>query len=73
MLGTWMLGTWMLSTWQGIGWHRDRPQFGSVLGLSLSSEVVLRMRRRLPRGFERCAVTLPPRSLYRLDGSARWG
>jgi DNA oxidative demethylase len=56
----------------GIGWHRDRPQFGPVLGLSLSSEVVLRMRRRFDRGFERCAVTLPPRSLYRLDGPARW-
>lgn len=56
----------------GIGWHRDRPQFSTVLGLSLSSEVVLRMRRRLARGFERCAVTLPPRSLYRLDGAARW-
>ncbi|MBV1690605.1 alpha-ketoglutarate-dependent dioxygenase AlkB [Novosphingobium sp. G106] len=56
----------------GIGWHRDRPQFGTVLGLSLSSAVVLRMRRRLARGFERCAVTLPPRSLYRLDGPARW-
>jgi DNA oxidative demethylase len=56
----------------GIGWHRDRPQFGTVLGLSLGSEVVLRMRRRLAQGFERCAVPLPPRSLYRLDGPARW-
>jgi DNA oxidative demethylase len=56
----------------GIGWHRDRPQFGTVLGLSLSSEVVLRLRRRTAQGFERCAVTLPPRSLYRLEGPARW-
>ena len=56
----------------GIGWHRDRPQFGAVLGLSLSSEVVMRLRRRLPTGFERRAVTLPPRSLYRLEGEARW-
>ena len=56
----------------GIGWHRDRPQFGTVLGLSLSSEVVMRLRRRLPKGFERRAVTLPPRSLYRLEGEARW-
>jgi alkylated DNA repair dioxygenase AlkB len=56
----------------GIGWHRDKPQFGTVLGLSLGSEVVLRLRRRLATGFERLAVTLPPRSLYRLDGDARW-
>jgi alkylated DNA repair dioxygenase AlkB len=55
-----------------IGWHRDRPQFGTVLGLSLTSEVVLRLRRRLPHGFERRSVTLPPRSLYRLQGPARW-
>lgn len=57
----------------GIGWHRDKPQFGTVLGLSLGSEVVLRLRRRRPEGgFARQAVTLPPRSLYRLDGPARW-
>jgi DNA oxidative demethylase len=43
-----------------------------VLGLSLSSEVVLRLRRRTAQGFERRAVTLPPRSLYRLEGPARW-
>jgi alkylated DNA repair dioxygenase AlkB len=56
----------------GIGWHRDRPQFGSVLGLSLSSPVAMRLRRRLDAGFERRAVTLPARSLYRLEGAARW-
>jgi alkylated DNA repair dioxygenase AlkB len=56
----------------GIGWHRDKPQFGTVLGLSLTSEVVLRLRRRLAGGFERRAVRLPPRSLYRLEGPARW-
>lgn len=56
----------------GIGWHRDRPQFGTVLGLSLSSEVAMRMRQRRPGGFERRAVVLPRRSLYRLEGPARW-
>lgn len=57
----------------GIGWHRDKPQFGTVLGLSLGSAAPLRLRRRLPGGgFERRAVSLPPRSLYRLDGPARW-
>ena len=56
----------------GIGWHRDRPQFGAVAGLSLSNPVRLRLRRRTATGFERAAVMLPPRSLYRLEGSARW-
>jgi DNA oxidative demethylase len=56
----------------GIGWHRDRPQFGTVAGLSLTNPVRLRLRRRTATGFERAAVVLPPRSLYRLEGPARW-
>ena len=57
----------------GIGWHRDRPQFGMVAGLSLTSAAKLRLRRRGPEGgFERRTVELPPRSLYLLDGPARW-
>ena len=56
----------------GIGWHRDRPQYGDVLGLSLGAPCTLRLRRRLPDGtFERQALPLPPRSLYRLSGEAR--
>ena len=56
----------------GIGWHRDGPQFGAVAGLSLTNPVRLRLRRRTVAGFERRAVWLPPRSLYRLEGPARW-
>jgi alkylated DNA repair dioxygenase AlkB len=56
----------------GIGWHRDRPQFGAVAGLSLTNAVRLRLRRRTESGFERHTVELPPRSLYRLEGPARW-
>lgn len=56
----------------GIGWHRDRQQFGTVAGLSLSGGAKLRLRRRTPSGFERRSVILPPRSLYRLEGEARW-
>ena len=55
----------------GIGWHRDRPQYGEVLGLSLGAAAVLRLRRRVERGFERRAVPLAPRSLYRLSGEVR--
>ena len=56
----------------GIGWHRDRPQYGEVLGLSLSADCVLRLRRRIDGGFERRSVPLPARSLYRLSGEVRW-
>lgn len=56
----------------GIGWHRDRPHFGAVAGLSLTNPVRLRLRRRTATGFERQAVLLPPRSLYRIEGEARW-
>ena len=31
----------------GIGWHRDRPVFDQVFGLSLQSPCVLRFRRRV--------------------------
>lgn len=57
----------------GIGWHRDRPQYGTVFGLSLGSEDVMRLRRRREDGgFERIALPLTPREAYRLDGPARW-
>ena len=56
----------------GIGWHRDRPQYGEVIGLSLTAPATLRLRRRLPEeGFERRSVELPPRSLYLLSGEVR--
>lgn len=56
-----------------IGWHRDRPQYGAVLGLSLSAPAPLRLRRRSATGFERVALALPRRSLYLLSGTARDG
>jgi len=56
----------------GIGWHRDRPQYGEVLGLSLGAACTMRLRRRTETGFERRAVALPARSLYRLSGEVRW-
>jgi alkylated DNA repair dioxygenase AlkB len=56
----------------GIGWHRDRPQYGEVIGLSLNAPATLRLRRRLPGGgFERAPVELPRRSLYLLGGEVR--
>ncbi|WP_120716327.1 alpha-ketoglutarate-dependent dioxygenase AlkB [Tsuneonella amylolytica] len=56
----------------GIGWHRDRPQYGQVMGLSLGAPAVLRLRRRrADGGFDRRSVELPPRSVYLLDGEVR--
>ncbi|OAN57415.1 2OG-Fe(II) oxygenase [Sphingomonas sp. TDK1] len=58
----------------GIGWHRDRPVFEEVVGISLGAAATLRLRRRTgPRAFERAALPLAPRSIYLLSGDARHG
>lgn len=55
----------------GIGWHRDRPVFEHVVGISLGTPAILRLRRRMPSGFERASLPLAPRSIYHLSGPAR--
>jgi DNA oxidative demethylase len=55
----------------GIGWHRDRPVFEHVLGVSLGASATMRFRRRRPGGFDRASARLAPRSLYHLAGEAR--
>lgn len=55
----------------GIGWHRDRPVFDKVVGVSLLSPCVLRFRRRRGRGFDRFALGAAPRSAYLLSGEIR--
>jgi alkylated DNA repair dioxygenase AlkB len=55
----------------GIGWHRDRPVFEHVLGISLGAPATMRFRRRKPGGFDRALVSLAPRSIYHLTGQAR--
>lgn len=54
-----------------IGWHRDRPQFGRVVGISVGAPCLFRLRRRTGRGFERRSLTLDPRSAYLISGEAR--
>jgi alkylated DNA repair dioxygenase AlkB len=56
----------------GIGWHKDRPELDAVIGISLGAEAAMRFRRRTEGGFERASVSLPPRSLYVLDGEVRY-
>lgn len=55
-----------------IGWHRDAPAFGKVVGISVGASCRLRFQRG--RGDARgvFAVTLEPRSGYVLAGAARW-
>lgn len=55
----------------GIGWHRDKPQFDKVVGVSLLSACPMRFRRPRGAGWERITVPLQPRSAYLLDGPAR--
>jgi alkylated DNA repair dioxygenase AlkB len=55
----------------GIGWHRDRPVFEDVIGLSLLAPARLRFRRKAGEKWERRAVITEPRSAYLLRGPAR--
>ena len=55
----------------GIGWHRDRPQFGKVVGISLGAPTMMRFRQRTNSGFRRANVRLEPRSAYLLTGEVR--
>jgi alkylated DNA repair protein (DNA oxidative demethylase) len=54
-----------------IGWHRDAPQFGIVIGISLLSPARMRLKHYRKEG-KIVSVTLAPRAIYVLSGSARW-
>jgi alkylated DNA repair protein (DNA oxidative demethylase) len=55
----------------GIGWHRDRPVFGDVVGISLLAPAPLRFRRKSGAKWDRFTLTAEPRSAYLLTGEAR--
>jgi alkylated DNA repair dioxygenase AlkB len=64
----------------GIGWHRDKPVFDQIVGISLLAPCVLRFRRKVmgnlkaagSRGkWERVNVLAEPRSAYLLEGPVR--
>lgn len=54
-----------------IGWHRDRPVFEDVIGVSLLSPCRFRLRRRSGASWQRHSITLEPRSAYLLRGAVR--
>ena len=54
-----------------IGWHRDVPQFETVIGISLASACRMRFKAYKAEG-KVVSVILEPRSLYVMSGAARW-
>jgi alkylated DNA repair dioxygenase AlkB len=65
------------STGSPIGWHRDIPQFGHVVGISLSAACRMRFRKysrvrskNLNRD-EILSIELQPRSIYLMSGASR--
>jgi alkylated DNA repair protein (DNA oxidative demethylase) len=54
-----------------IGWHRDAPAFGTVIGISLGGSSRLRFQRGKGENRRVWEVLLEPRSGYVLSGEAR--
>lgn len=54
-----------------IGWHRDAPMFGTVVGVSLLAASRMRFRRDADGMRETFELELAPRSGYVLAGEAR--
>jgi alkylated DNA repair dioxygenase AlkB len=55
----------------GIGWHRDKPHFDRVFGLSLGSACQFRFRRPSSTTWERFTLEARPRSIYMMSGPSR--
>jgi alkylated DNA repair dioxygenase AlkB len=55
----------------GIGWHRDRPAYRDVIGLSFGSSCRFRFRHKRGSSWERASLIVEPRSVYLLRGPAR--
>lgn len=56
-----------------LGWHRDVPDFESIVGVSLLGIARMRFRRYYPEARRRAlTLDLAPRSIYKLEGQARW-
>jgi alkylated DNA repair dioxygenase AlkB len=55
----------------GIRWHRDKPQFAEVVGVSLLAPCNFRLRRRSGETWDRFSLTVEPRSAYLMTGPSR--
>jgi len=59
-----------------LGWHRDVPDYETVVGISLAGTVRMRFRRYppvAPKKADVVSLELAPRSAYVLRAEARWG
>lgn len=57
-----------------LGWHRDVPDFETVVGVSLGGSALLKFRPYPGHPAARTVVRLnvAPRSIYKMTGQARW-
>jgi alkylated DNA repair dioxygenase AlkB len=55
----------------GIGWHRDKPHFDEIFGLSLGSACKFRFRKRAAKTWDRFTIDAEARSLYVMTGASR--
>lgn len=55
----------------GIGWHKDKAVFGEVIGISLMSACIFRLRCKAGDKWQRFSLTAEPRSAYLLSGISR--
>jgi alkylated DNA repair dioxygenase AlkB len=55
----------------GIGWHRDKPQFEEIAGVSLLASCSFQLRRRNGTKWDRETFVVEPRSVYLMAGPSR--
>lgn len=55
----------------GIGWHRDKPHFDEVAGVSLLASCDFRLRRKNDTKWDRRTIVVEPRSAYLMTGPSR--
>ncbi|MFW8235976.1 alpha-ketoglutarate-dependent dioxygenase AlkB, partial [Klebsiella pneumoniae] len=59
-----------------LGWHRDVPVYETIVGISLGNPATIRFRPWTPdvlTSRRKVSLEVMPRSIYKLDGEARWG
>ncbi|HBS6107155.1 TPA: alpha-ketoglutarate-dependent dioxygenase AlkB [Klebsiella pneumoniae] len=59
-----------------LGWHRDVPVYETIVGISLGNPATIRFRPWPPdvlTSRRKVSLEVMPRSIYKLDGEARWG
>ena len=55
----------------GIGWHRDKPHYELIAGVSLLAACDFRLRRKNGEKWYRQTIMVEPRSAYLMSGPAR--